>query len=80
MCRWVCIIKHTVNAEPVYNVALPTDFFCLFQSTLYETGFLAEQGEQQRTEQPTGLLPVAEINFECMSIPQEQTKTATNHP
>jgi len=62
------------------SAALLIAFFCLFQSTLYEMGSLAEQREQKTTAQPPGLLPVAETNFESTSIPQEQRKTATNDP
>lgn len=36
------------------NTAALLFFLCLFQSTLDKMGFLAEQGEQKSTEQPTG--------------------------
>lgn len=83
MNRYACIIKHTISAEPVCkpeNQCCFAVFPCLFQSMLEKVGFLAEQGEQKSTEQPTGLLSGAENNSESTSILQKQTNIATNHP
>ena len=64
MDRWVSIIKRTLNAEPVYKPENQCCFTDCFFLPISEHAALAEQGEQKRTEELTGLLPVAETNFE----------------